>query len=430
MLEKVRIKMEWSHRHLLALAIIVLIAGVGIHFAIASHAATPYASSIAETGTLTTGASRQANSQSADGTDVLFGSNSPSQNLMQPLLGALASSSSSADLYAAGFREQVVATNWSTIEPSEGSFSAAALANLQDQINSIREAGLSPSLDIGVQYAPSWIFTVGGGTQFIDQFGDVFSGSSTSGNYVPNAVTDMAVRTQLGSYINYLGTHLTGVDSVRLGGEAYNEMRYPSGTAGSQSNAYWFYDSSSQASLPANLQGWKPGSGSVAQATQFLNAYNNAMVGYGVWLEQTAGSAFPASTKLEMLLPGWGERPSEIGPAEADLLSGTPDEINQGLDWSDLLPELTANGRVVAYSTYADATQGGGSNPDPAAFLHSILPNGMEEGGESTGNGQTTTEGMNQMFQDATSWNWYAVNWFFNGQSQSLQTVDAAFGAN
>ena len=344
-----------------------------------------------------------------------------------PMLGALGADESDAALAAGGFTSVVVSANWQSIEPTEGGYSASAIASVQDEIDSALAAGLSPSLDVGVQYAPSWIFGVGGGTQFIDQYGDVFTGSQPSGNYIANAITDMNVRAQMGDYIDYLGTHLTGLGSVRLGGGANNELGYPSGDAGSQPNAFWFYDASSQAALPASMQGWKPGAGATAQATAFLTVYNDALVNYGVWLEQTAASAFASSVKLEVVLPGWGERPGDLQSAEADLLQNATPEVNQGLDWTDLLPQLPATGRVVAYTTYADATQGQADDPDPAAYIHSILPPGMLEGGESTGNGQSTDAGMNLEFADARQWNWYVANWFFTGQPQTTAQLASAF---
>jgi hypothetical protein len=364
--------------------------------------------------------------QDACGTTVPYTTPTPAG----PLLGALDPTASYASLYASGLREVVVSANWNAIEPTEGSFSATAVAAVQAQLNAATAAGLSPSLDIGIQYAPAWIFTVGGGTQFVDQYGDVFGGTLASGNSVANAVTDPNVRAQLGTYIAYLGTHLTGVDSVRLGGAAYNELRYPSGHSGSQANAYWFYDSSSQASLPANVQGWKPGAGTVAQATAFIDAYNNALSNYGVWLVQQGAADFSSSTKLELLLPGWGERTGEVTTAVNKLLLATPDEVNQGLDWAGMLPWLPSASRVVAYSTYADATIGSATNPNPAAYIHSLLPTGMLAGGESTGNGNTTAAGMNLMFQDAKQWNWYVVNWFFHGQPQTPDQLYQAFNAN
>jgi hypothetical protein len=320
----------------------------------------------------------------------------------------------------------VISTSWAEIEPNEGSYSASATIALQSRINSAISAGLQPVLEPGTQYAPSWIFTVGGGTRFIDQFGDVFSGSAGSGNDVANAVTDMAVRTQVGNYITYLGSHLTGVTAVRVGGLADGELRYPSGRSGSQANACWFYDESSQATLPNSVKGWKPGTGTVAQATAFLTSYNAAMVSYGLWIVQMTASGFPSQTKLEIMLPGWGERPRDVTTAESDLLVNTPDQVNMGLDWTDLLSQLGDSSRVVAYSTYADATQGGNSNPDPAAYIHSILPSGMAEAGESTGNGQTTPAGLTLMFQDARTWGWYSATWNFTGQPETSTQVDSA----
>jgi hypothetical protein len=347
-----------------------------------------------------------------------------------PLLGALGPPVSDGTLSAAGYGDVVVETAWSSIEPTEGSFSASATAQLQGQIDAAAAAGLRPSLDIGVQDAPAWIFAVGGGTQFVDQYGDAFGGSPTSGDDVANAVTDDAVRSQLGTYLAYLGTNLTGVDSVRLGGGPDNELRYPSGSAGSRAGAFWFYDESSQSQLPADVQGWTPGTGTSSQAAAFLSAYDDAMTGYGQWLVAQGAADFPVGTRLELLLPGWGQRPGEVAAAAADLLTDTPDEVNEGLDWQDLLPSLPAGNEVVAYTTYADATQGSADNPDPAAFIHEILPAGMLEGGESTGNGQTGTAGEDLMFTDARQWNWYAANWLFTGQPQTYQQVSETFVAS
>lgn len=347
-----------------------------------------------------------------------------------PMLGAVGAGASDETLASSGFKEVVVDADWLEIEPGEGKYSTSATATVQDAINDALAAGLSPSLDIGVQYAPSWIFGVGGGTQFVDQYGDVFTGSQASGNDVANAVTDMSVRSRVGDYINYLGSHLTGLSSVRLGGEANNELSYPSGDAGSQPNAYWFYDASSQATLSGSLKGWKPGTGTSSQATEFINAYDDALVNYGVWLEQTAVRAFPSDVKLEVLLPGWGERPGDLHTAGSNLLSDAPPEVNQGLDWADLLSRLPATGRVVAYTTYADATQGVADDPDPATYIHSILPTGMLEGGESTGNGQSTAAGMNLEFIYAKKWNWYVANWFFNGQPQTPAQLESAFNSH
>ncbi|HYA67611.1 MAG TPA: hypothetical protein VED63_02660, partial [Acidimicrobiales bacterium] len=157
-----------------------------------------------------------------------------------PLLGALADAESPSDLSAAGFTDVVVPASWSEIEPTEGSFSPIALTALQTEIDADRAAGLHVTLDIGTQYAPPWVFGLPGGTRFVDQFGDVFTGGPGSGEDVANAVTDSAVRDVLVPYLFALGT-LSDVSAVRLGGGPFNELRYPDGGQGSEPCAFWFY---------------------------------------------------------------------------------------------------------------------------------------------------------------------------------------------
>jgi hypothetical protein len=402
-------------------AVVLGVAIIGVGLIGMSRATTPTASVETEAGVPSAATSRVSDGSASSGAAVQFG--------RAPLLGAIQPTNTNSELRTAGFGELVISAGWDVVEPTQGVFSTDAITALQTKITAAKAAGLSPSLDIGVQYPPGWIFNVGGGTRLVDQYGDVASSGTNDGNSVANAVTNAAVRTEMATYITYLANHLTGLDSVRVGGLGYNELRYPSGKAGTQSNAYWFYDSSSQAVLPASARGWKPGTGTVAQATAFITTYNNAITDYGVWLTNAAASAFPASVKVEILLPGWGQRPGAVASAANSLLNATPDELNQGLDWIDLLPKLPANDRFVVYSTWADATFGSASNPNPAAFIHSILPAGMLAGGESSGNGVTTDEGMHLMFQDAKLWHWYVANWFFGGQPQTLQQVTAAFTA-
>ena len=416
---------SWRQRFMAG--IIVLMCGSASMLVLSAVSAGTYATqSEAEAGVIGGTAAVREDISASGRQAVLFGiSNSSNQDR----LGALDSSASNAELYAAGFRRTIVAVAWDRIEPSKGQFSASALAEAQSKIDNAKQSGLKVSLDIGVQYAPSWVFDEPGGTRFVSQYGDVFGGSAGSGDNVPNAVTNDNVRQAMSNYLARLG-QLANIDTVRLGGAAYNELRYPSGGSGSQPNAYWFYDASSQARLPTNVRGWKPGSGSTAQAQAFLAAYHGAMTDYGVWLTQAGRASFSDAVKIELLMPGWGVRPGQVSSAVSQLLNGTPDEINQGLDWAAMLPRLPADGRVIAYSTYADATQGSTDNPNPAEYIHSILPIGVLQGGESTGNGQTTDAGMRLMFANAKRWNWYSVNWYFNGQPQSPAQVGSVYSAS
>ncbi len=347
-----------------------------------------------------------------------------------PLLSAVGAPESDQQLGSDGYRSVVIPVSWSAVEPAPGQFSTPAVQQVQSEIDQATAAGLTAAVDLGAQYAPSWVFSLPGGTRFVDQYGLAFSGPAGSGNDVANAVTDSSVRDQLGRYLAYLGAHLRHVGAVRLGGGPDNELRYPSGYSGAGPNAFWFYDPSSQATLPIGLQGWKPGSGTPQQAAQFLSYYDSALDGFGRWLVAQGQADFPTSTKVELMLPGWGQRPGEAAAAADALLIVPADEVNQGLDWSDLVPGLPADGRVVAYTTWADAPSGGSTNPAPAAFIHSLLRPGVLEGGESTGNGQSTLAGGAVMFHEAKQWNWYSVGWFFIGQNQSPSQIDALFGSS
>ena len=60
-------------------------------------------------------------------------------------------------------------------------------------------------LDPGMQYTPAWVFDLPGGTRFVNQYGDVFTGPAAGGNNVANAVTNMNVRTALNMYLTWLG---------------------------------------------------------------------------------------------------------------------------------------------------------------------------------------------------------------------------------
>ena len=146
-----------------------------------------------------------------------------------PTLGALAPRAGDQSMAATGFGEVVIDASWSSLEPTKGGYSASAFRALQSQIDLATAAGLRASLDLGIQYAPGWVFRVGGGTHFVSQYGQAFGGSLGSGNDVPNAVTDLRVRTQMGRYISYLGAHLTDVSSVRLGGGRITNYVIPQG---------------------------------------------------------------------------------------------------------------------------------------------------------------------------------------------------------
>ena len=164
------------------------------------------------------------------------------------------------------------------------------------------------------------------------------------------------------------------VTAVRQGGGPLGELHYPLSTytytdpttqvTYHDTDCYWAYDATTQAALPVSLRGWVPGTGTVAQATAFLSAYNQNLVDYSSWLNGQLQADF--GVKELVLMPGFGERPDisqNNGPfstVEAALLAPSPvgyvqpssTRASTGPTCSASLPDAADS---VAYTTYLDA---------------------------------------------------------------------------
>jgi hypothetical protein len=292
---------------------------------------------------------------------------------------------------AAGVQVVTVAASWASSEPSQGTFSTSYADLVRSRIAAAHAAGLEVILDPGMQFTPSWVFDLPGGTRFVDQFGDVFSGAPASGDNVANAVTNGSVRSALGQYLAWLGAQIPAgsVWGVRQGGGPLGELRYPAGSYNGHTGAYWAYDASTQAA--SAVPGWRPGTGTTAQAQQFLNAYNGALDVFGQWLNGQFATDF--ATRELIMLPGWGQRPGVASKVVNSLLTMNDEEFNQGLDWTNLLSGLPDPHHSIAYTTYLDApsTKATTELEDPADFLSGLVASDHLAGlgGENTGTAST-----------------------------------------
>ncbi len=342
-----------------------------------------------------------------------------------PILGLLqATVPDYAEDRVAGVESVTVSVGWDDAEPAQGSFSSSYMSSIQSEVAVARADGLGVVLDPGLQYPPTWALSLPGGTQFVDQYGDVYSGAASSGDDVVNAVTDMAVRSAEGSYLSWLGSQIAPgeIIAVRQGGGPLGELRYPSGEYGSHTDSYWAYDTSTQAALPASVRGWVPGTGTTSQAQVFLTAYNQNLDDYAIWLNGQFQADF--ATKELVMLPGWGQRPGGAATAVAALLAPNPpmDEFNQGLDWADLLSALPDAAHSVAYTTYLDAPTvlPTPQLEDPADYLSSLVAGTpVELGGENTGDG--TLADLDLCMARAAALGFFIVDWM--GQSQLTATA-------
>jgi hypothetical protein len=311
---------------------------------------------------------------------------------------------------AAGIDAVTINVGWNEAEPFAGTYSLSYLLSLKSEIAEARSAKLSVVLDPGLQYPPDWVFSLPGGTRFVNQYGDVFTGSEDSGSNVVNGVTDLAVRNAEGSYLSWLGSHIPSgeIMGIREGGGPSGELSYPGPDYDGHTNSFWAYDASTQAVSP--VPRWTPGTGSPVQALAFLDAYNSALDDYGMWLNGELGADF--ATHVIILLPSWGERPGDVANDSESLLTLNVPEINEGLDWADLLDSLPDASNSIAYTTWLDAPSNGLTPQleDPADYIASLAAGShLKLGGENTGNG--TIADLSLSLERAKALNFYIVEW-------------------
>ena len=294
---------------------------------------------------------------------------------------------------AAGLNRAVVGVSWRLYEPAPGRIDPAYVAGIAALVSELRSRGVGVVLDPGLQYPPDWVFQLPGATRFRDQYGVNWTGSTTDGTAVANAVFDPAVRRAEAAYLGRVAADLGGRSfaAVRVGGLLSGELRYPPADDGAgHDNALWYFDTSAQSTAP--VPGWRPGRGTQAQATRELDAYLAAIAGYERWLLATTASDFPTG-ELPVLLPGWGLRPGQLAAALGDALDGRSRAEQGGMlasgeDWPQQLAVLARQPRALAYTTWLDAPSDGSSPQliSPVQYLAQLAAGyRVPVAGENTG---------------------------------------------
>lgn len=317
--------------------------------------------------------------------EVAEGSESPWFGVLQPTDDRLE------QVRDAGVTVATLEIGWKHYEPSQGSWNAHYLAEVRERYARLRSAGFRVILDPGLQYPPAWVFELDGATRFVNQHGDVWTGSL--GEDVPNAVFNPAVRKAQAAYIARLGADLSDLEllGIRASGLLYSELRYPEPDYNGHTNSYWAFDAHAQASSP--VPGWRPGDPGTTQAAEFLDWYLGSLSDYGVWLVQRYRSAFGPGPDIQVLQGSWGVRPDEVQLAVDARLDGTSrgeqrETINQGLDWARQVPRFAALDGVVVSSTWMEV-EDQGSDPvyeSPVRYLVRLAdPHGVPVIGENSG---------------------------------------------
>ena len=285
----------------------------------------------------------------------------------------------------AGMTIAVLSACWNQLEPVQGEWSPVATKKLHAELAAFRKAGLAVSVDLGLQYPPSWVFTLPD-CRFKNQYGADYVATNPGGNGF-NTVFSAANRTLVEQYVaRFFKEFGSDFQSVRLGWGYYGELTFPihhfaaTPDEPERSNCYWGFDDIAQgrkAGLPAGLPacpvaGWKPGEPApTREAERFLDWYLGALQNFHDWQIALVRTHFPG--RLCMLYPSWGIRPGWIQAALAGGLSGktSPEingEIQRGYDFARFVRGIQ-DSNVVVYCTWLDARTSpadADSGPNPA----------------------------------------------------------------
>lgn len=260
----------------------------------------------------------------------------------------------------AGITTKLFELSWSSYETADNTYSSSYVANKQSELAAIRAAGFNVILSMGIQTAPTWIFSLSN-SLYVNQYGENYT-ETQHGHGRANIIWNPTIRTKAGEYMaRVLSDFGTDFYAIRVGGSRYGELGYPVNTWNGKVNTYWAYDVNAQASCP--VPGWKPGQTSPnGEAQKFADWYMNKLTEFQNWQIDQVRAGYTG--KIMVLYPSWGIRPTQLAAAIAKNLDGSTSaesngETSRGFDWARNIPAIT-DPNVVITSTWL--------NPNPAWY--------------------------------------------------------------
>lgn len=262
----------------------------------------------------------------------------------------------------AGVSAATIELGWGQIEPAEGEFDRQAIASVRSEIDDLRAAGRTVTIDLAIHYAPAWILDQPD-SRLVDDQGTVGDG--------PNLIFNQRIRDAAERYFQRVAAaiDLRKVDAIRLGAGWYGEVAYP------DNGHYWAFDRNAQngPDLPPSLApnpapGWRPGAGDLGadKAREWADWYVGALDNVVQW-QIDAWTQLGYRNSFEVLTPGSGVRPRQY---EAAIGNGLPPgPLGTGGAWHVFYSRLPRGANVVAYvSSVADRSgDNDGCAPDDDA---------------------------------------------------------------
>jgi hypothetical protein len=191
------------------------------------------------------------------------------------------------DEWAHGVRATTLEFQWKMYETADGVYDQGYIDHMKQRMADLKQAGWYVQLVPGSQYTPAWVFTHYNDMRFVNQYGEPYTPSTTSGDMnVTNAIFNPQARQLIARYLRRIFLDFPQADpsyrfdSVRVGGGVQGELRYPPAVWNGHSNSYWAFDVYAQdgsiSGIPANAAGWRPGidpnPGTLGRGQLVLNA--------------------------------------------------------------------------------------------------------------------------------------------------------------
>lgn len=238
--------------------------------------------------------------------------------------------------------------DWASFEPEEGVFSTSYLTTMRRFLQTFRAAGMRVTLGLGLQYPPSWVFSLPD-SNYVNQDGNI--------EREADLVFSEAVRQAAASYLAQVAADfpLSNFWAIRLTSGGNAEMLYPSG------GAYWAFNKAALTGVglpstmtPNPFPNWLPGRPGLTavQIDQWVNWYVRGLDDVTNW-QMHILSELGFAGYYQLVTPGSGTRPDVLSVEEwRDLPDGT---TGLGAVWNRYYAMLPDKTNVVAYiSSVAD----------------------------------------------------------------------------
>lgn len=259
---------------------------------------------------------------------------------------------------------------WEEFEPEEGIVNEAYVERVRADIEKFRAARMRIVLDFGIHYPPYWVTQLDH-CRYVNQYGEAYQVTQTSGLNTLNGVFNQTVRDKMAAYVGRFFSRFdpSAFFAIRIGWGYYAELHYPGKSHNGRANCYWGYDPVAMGRVPDLLPpgvgvnpvpDWKPGQPSPdhADARRFIEWYLESLTDFQTFQIRTLRKYYDGY--INALYADWGVRPGQIEEAVEGDLGGLTfaekyDQLQKGYDHARFIAAID-DPKVIVFNTCLNAT--------------------------------------------------------------------------